>query len=107
MKLTVHERLKLLELLPAKESYSGVKEIHRLSLLLNLNAEEAEAIDVRFVDGGMMQWNQDKALGLIVDIPMGEWITNIIRLALREKDREGDLEPAEITLFEKFILDYE
>ena len=106
MKLTVHERLKLLELLPAKESYSGVKEIYRLSLQLNLNAEEAETIDVRFVDG-MMQWNQDKALGLIVDVPMGEWMTNIIRLALREKDREGDLEPAEITLFEKFILDYE
>ena len=106
MKLTVHERLKLLELLPEKASYSGIMEIHRTSMLLSLTGNEAEQIEVK-QEGGQIQWNQEKALTLIVDIPIGEWLTNVIRLALREKDRESDLEPAEISLFEKFILDYE
>ena len=106
MKLTVHERLKLLDIMPDKESYAGMLEVHRTTLLLSLTNEEAEEIEVKYVEG-MVQWNQEKALGLIVDVPFGEWITNKIRMALRELDREGDLSMAELTLFEKFIMDYE
>jgi hypothetical protein len=106
MELTIHERLKLLELLPQKESYEGVTEIYRTSLLLSLTGDEAEELDVKHVDGGIV-WNQDKALTMNTDIPIGEWLTNIIRGVLREKSRERDLEPSEITLYEKFIMDYE
>jgi hypothetical protein len=106
MELTIHERLKLLELLPAKESYAGVTEIYRTSLLLSLTDDEAKELEVTHVEGGI-RWNQDKALTMNTDIPIGEYLTNIIRQVLREKDRERELEPAEITLFEKFILDYE
>jgi hypothetical protein len=106
MRLSVPERLKLLELLPPKESYKGMMEIQRLGMVLSLTGEEAEQIEVKHTEDGRITWNQDKALGLIVDIPMGEWMTNLIRQALREKDREGDLEVTELTLFEKFILDY-
>lgn len=106
MQLTVHERLKLLELMPEKSTYAGIREIHRTTLLLMLTNDEVIEIEAKH-EGGVLQWNQDKALTLIVDIPMGEWMTEIIRGVLREKDREGDLSPAEISLFEKFILDYE
>ena len=106
MKLTVHERLKLLDIMPSKESYAGMLEVHRMNLLLSLTNEEAEEIEVKYVDG-MVQWNQEKALGLIVDVPMGEWITNKIRGSLREMDREGELSLPEMSLFEKFIMDYE
>jgi len=106
MKLTIHERLKLLDIMPQKESYAGMLEVHRLNLLLSLTAEEAEEVEVKYVDG-MVQWNQEKALGLIVELPMGEWITNKIRQALRDLDRDGELSLTELTLFEKFILDYE
>lgn len=107
MKLNAAERLKLLELLPPKESYSGVKEIHRMGMLLSLTGEEFEELEVVNIDGGGIKWNTEKALGLIADIPMGEWMTNIFRVALREKSLDHDLEPAEITLYEKFIMDYE
>jgi len=106
MQLTVHERLKLMELLPMESTYAGVMEIRRASMLLQLTGEEAEQIEATFEDGHI-QWNQDKALTLIVDVPMGEWMTETIRLALREKDHEGTLDPSLISLFEKFILDYE
>lgn len=106
MILTVHERLKLLEILPLKESYEGITEIHRLSLLLSLTTDEQDIIEVEFKDG-KIHWNQDKALTLLVDIPMGEWMTNIIRGILKEKSHEHDLEPSEMSLYEKFIMDYE
>jgi len=106
MKLTAAERLKLLEIMPPTSTYEGIKDIHMTKLLLNLTGEEADKIEAKF-EGGRMYWNQEKALGLIVDIPMGEWMTNTIRVVLRERSREGELEAAEITLFEKFIMDYE
>lgn len=106
MNLTVPERLKLLELLPEKESFAGLTEIYRAGLLLSLTDEEKELIQVKIVDGGL-QWNQEKALSLEVDIPMGEWLTNIIRGILREKDSEGELEIAELSLYQKLIMDYE
>jgi hypothetical protein len=106
MKLSVPERLALLEIMPAKADYSGVKEIYRTTLLLNLDGDEAEEIEVKHIEG-MIQFNVEKALGVIKDIPMGEWMTNTFRVILREKSNESDLSIADISLFEKFVLDYE
>ena len=106
MKLTVPERLKLLEIIPEKSTFEGIKDIYMTNLLLNLTGEEAIEVEAKHTEG-MITWNQEKAMGLIVDIPMGEFMTNVIRQVLREMDRSGELEAAEITLFEKFIMDYE
>ena len=106
MKLTVPERLKLLEIMPLSSTYEGIKDIHMTNLLLNLTGEEADEVDGKIEDGRMF-WNQEKALGLIVDIPMGEWMTNTVRQVLRELDHESELDVTEISLFEKFIMDYE
>ena len=107
MRLSVPERLKMLELLPLKNTYEGMMEIQRLSMLLSLTDDEAKQIDVQHTEDGMIQWNQEKALGLIEDIPMGEWVTNVLRKMLRDRDREGEMEITELSLFEKFIMDYE
>lgn len=105
MKFTVQERLELLEIMPRKETYAGIKEINRTQLLLALTGEEMEELEV-VQEGGMIQWNQEKALAMIVDIPMGEWLTNKIRQILREMDEDGEIKPQQMSLFEKFILDY-
>jgi len=107
MKLTVHERLTLLQILPDQSSYAGIREITRLNMLLGLTDEEAKQIEVKRLDDGRIAWNQEKALGLIVDIPMGEWITEVIRGILRDLDREQMLKLEFASLFEKFIFDYE
>lgn len=106
MELTVPERMKLLELLPEKNTYAGITEIHRLKLLLQLTNDEILEIDAK-LDGEMIQWNQEKAIALLVDIPMGEWITNVLRQVLRERDLASDLEATEISLYERFIIDYQ
>ena len=106
MKLNVPERLKLLEIMPEQSTYEGIKDIHMTNLLLNLTGDEATEIEAVHAEG-VITWNADKALGLIVDVPMGEWMTNTIRVVLRERSHDGEMEAAEITLFEKFIMDYE
>ena len=107
MKLTVGERLTLLGLLPDESNFAGVKEIFRLRQLLGLTDEEATEIEVQPTSDGRIQWDQDKALGMIVDIAMGEWITEVIRGELRDLDKDYQLRVEVMSLYEKFILDYE
>lgn len=106
MNLTIHERFKLLELMPQESDYAGILEIRRTTMLLSLTDSESTELEVKNVDG-IIHFNPEKALTMITDVPMGEWMTNIFRVILREKDHEATLEPAEVTLFEKFIMDYE
>ena len=107
MKLSVPERLVLLELLPEENTYSGLTEIRRLIMLLSLTGDETEELDVKLIEGGKISFEQEKALGMIKDIPMGEWITNLVRMTLRLKSDDSELKLAEASLYEKFILDYE
>jgi hypothetical protein len=107
MKLTVGERLTLLGLLPDESNFAGVKEIFRMRTLLGLTDEEASEIDVEPTGDGRIQWDNDKALGMIVDIPMGEWITEVIRGELHDLHKDYKLRVEVMSLYEKFILDYE
>lgn len=105
MKLSVPERMALLEIMPAQSSYEGVTEIFRTINVLRLTDDEAIAIDVQPIEGSI-QFNQEKAMTLITDIPIGEWMTNVIRKILRKIDEADELTINQMSLYEKFILDY-
>ena len=108
MQLSVHERLRLLEILPKTESYAGVKEVYRASMLLSLTEEEGTELEVAIdEETGRIRMNNDKALKMNADIPIGEYLTNVIRQILKTKDETKDLNIVEMSLFEKFIMDYE
>ncbi len=107
MQLSVHERLRLLEILPKTESYAGVKEVYRASMLLSLTEEEGTELEVAIGEDGRIRMNNDKALKMNADIPIGEYLTNVIRQILKTKDETKDLNIVEMSLYEKFIMDYE
>jgi len=108
MILTVAERLTLLGLLPNESNYPGVKEIFRLKQLLSLTDDESKEINVQQGEmPGTIMWDQEKALGLNADIAMGEWITEVIRGELRDLNEDYKLTPEVMSLYEKFIQDYE
>jgi hypothetical protein len=94
-------------MLPVENTYSGLVEIRRLLMLLSLTGDETKELEVKLLDNGQIQFENEKALGMIADIPMGEWITNTIRGILRDKSDKAELKIAEASLYEKFILDYE
>lgn len=108
MILTVAERLTLLGLLPDESNYPGVKEIFRLRQLLGLTDEESKEINVQQGEmPGTIMWDNEKAMGLQVDIAMGEWITEVIRGELRDLNENYKLTTEVMSLYEKFIHDYE
>jgi len=106
MILTIHERLTLLELLPTENTFAGIGEIYKAKLHLNLTTEEMEELEVVFEEG-MVQWNQEKALSMDKDIPFGEWMVTTIRYILVVRDKDEKITEREMSLFEKFVMDYE
>lgn len=105
MKLTVAERFILRELLPTEESYAGMTEIFKLKTHLALSGAELKKIELVQDEKGI-RWNADKAQDVLKDIPMGEWVTNIIRDILREKNEKHKIKEQEMSLYDKFIVDY-
>lgn len=106
MILTVHERLTLLELLPMENTFAGIREIHKAKLHLSLTSEEMEDLEVVF-ESGQVQWNPEKALSMDKDIPFGEWMVETVRGIMVERDKAGIVTENEMSLFEKFVMDYE
>jgi hypothetical protein len=99
--------MELLKILPEKNTYEGIVEIYRLVNLLRLTDDEAIQIEVQHNDQGGILFNQEKAIILIVDIPIGEWMTNTIRKGLRDLDDASELDVSVMSLYDKFIVDYE
>jgi hypothetical protein len=105
VKLNVHERMALIPLLPTEDSFAGMGEVVRLKYTLVLTDEEIKDL-VTEVDGGGRLDNA-KAQTHIRDLPINEYMTKLIRKILREKDDAGLIHENELTIFEKFVLDYE
>jgi hypothetical protein len=106
MILTIHERLTLLELMPDENTFAGIREIHRAKLHLSLTAEEMEELEVVF-EQGQVQWNPEIALSMDRDIPFGEWMVETMRGILVERDKAAKITEREMSLFDKFVMDYE
>ncbi|HKZ80743.1 MAG TPA: hypothetical protein VJ124_20880 [Pyrinomonadaceae bacterium] len=106
MKLTFHERVALLELVPAQEDYAGLKEIRRLRETCAISGEEAQKYGDKQPDGGWII-NFNKTAGTTKEVPIGEWMTEKIRDILRKKDEKHQLEEKLMSLYEKFIVNYQ
>ncbi|HKZ77721.1 MAG TPA: hypothetical protein VJ124_05305 [Pyrinomonadaceae bacterium] len=106
MKLTFQERVALLELVPAQEDYAGLKEIRRLRETCAISGEEAKKYGEKSPDG---TWRIDfnKTAGVTKEVPIGEWMTEKIRDILRKKDEKHQLEEKLLSLFEKFIVNFQ
>lgn len=105
MELNVHERMILIPLLPKEESFAGMGEIYRAKMILQLTEEEAQELLQKDVDPP--QLDDVKASAHIKDLPMSEWLTKTIRKILSDKDKAKKLQENELSLFEKFCLDYD
>lgn len=106
MQLNFQERTALLELLPQKEDYAGMKEIQRAREELSISGEEVKKYGEKQEDGNY-RIAFAKTVGAIKEIPMGEWLTEKIRDLLRKKNEKHDLEDKFISLFEKFVVNYQ
>ena len=106
MKLNVHERMVLIPLLPTEEDYAGMSEIMTLKLTLQMTGEEASEMVMKDAQGNQVL-NTVKAAAHVREIPVSEWMMKTIRKILADRDKRHKIKENELTLFKKFVLDYE
>jgi len=101
MKLSVHERLLLLNLLPATGDITSIKLLRKAKEDLSFNEKENK--DLGFVqDGEMLRWNSEKG-NVEKDVTIGDIITELIKTELKKMNEEKKLTDQHISIYEKFI----
>jgi len=110
MKLDIPERLSLLELLPKEGDFAALTNIRRAREMISVTPEELKEVgattEVMSDGSSRILYNPAKVAELIVDIPVDEYITNVIRDKLAELNRTKKLIDKYYSLFDKFIMTY-
>jgi hypothetical protein len=101
MLLKLLDRFLLLKALPKEGSYATLKIVQDLKLKLALAEAEFKAFGVKEEENGNITWNPEKDTGK--EIVIGEKATDIIVMALKKRDKNGELTEQEIPVYERFI----
>ena len=98
MKLTVLERLTLLNTLPKEGDYTTLKIIRKLQDDLSFSEDEHKILQFQ-QEGEMLKWNplDDK------EVAIGEKATDAIKSALKRLDETKQLRIDQVELYERFI----
>jgi hypothetical protein len=111
MKLEVHERLALLNILPKEGDYAALKTIRRNREGISFTPEEIafyELVSQPNAAGTMQTtWNSTRAAEKVKDVPLDEYTTNVIRDKLQEMSKKHKLTDEYFSLFEKFVVMYQ
>lgn len=99
-KLTVMERLVLLNILPKEGDFTTIKLLRKLRE--NLSFDEEEHKKLMFVqDGDQVRWNMEALTDK--HIAIGEKAGDIIQDALKKLNDEKKLTNEHFSLYEKFV----
>ena len=111
MLLEIQERFSLLELLTVEsDSFANLKERRVIKEILSPNAEEVKAMGLKEIQtdmGNRLEWDTGKAGELARDLPIGQWAHQTIRVELSKLDKDGELPERYMSIFEKFVVNYE
>lgn len=112
MRLEVHERLAMLQILPKEGDYAALKAIRRAREMVSFTPEEMKFYEI--VQGTSLEtgkpvtnWSFAKNQEQIKDVPVDEYITNVIRAKLSEMNLKGKLTEDFFSLYEKFVVMYQ
>ena len=100
MRLTVMDRILLLNLLPAEGSVTTLRIVRQLREDLSFSEEEHAALELVQADG-KVTWNPAKAVEK--DVAIGLKATNLIVEALTELSKAKKLQPSHLGLYDKFV----
>lgn len=110
MKLEVHERLALLTLLPKEGDYAALKTIRRAREMLSFTPDEIKFYEMSTsLDAAgkpQTHWSAVKNAEAILDAPIDEYTTNVIRDKLAALNKAKKLTEEHMSIYEKFVVDY-
>src|SRR5512138_945368 len=108
MLLTISERLMLMDILPQTGDYASLKTITKARLNLSFSALEIKNFGIRQVtENGVPQVTWDREKETEVDVPVDEYTISVIKQTLIGLNEKHELNVNLLTLFEKFVIDYE
>ena len=106
MKLAVHERIGILNLLPQSANYVGLQALRKAREIISFNAEEKEFYKIVEGENGSVKWDGEAASQMVADLPIEQYIVEIIREKLAKMNEEEKLTNNYLSLYEKFIINY-
>jgi hypothetical protein len=102
MKLTVLERIALLNILPAEGDFVTLKIVRNLKMDLSFSEDEIKALKVE-QKGAQITWDLTKETPGGKEIKIGEKATDVIVAALKKLNAEKKLIEQQFTIYEKFV----
>jgi hypothetical protein len=106
MKLTIPERVYLTEYIPVEGKYATLLELRVARETLSFNAEEVAEYEIKEYPDGRVEFNQQKAVTYLSEIPMTDWLTHTVQNKLIQAEKEGKLPFVHLTIYEKFVINY-
>ena len=129
MKLTVFERIVLMNILPQEGDFITVKLVRKLRDSLSFNEKEIQDInfrnnwkcpkceklevsatpikcpdcDIYMVTAGSVTWDEEKAKKVIKDVHMGRTMETLCETTLKKLNDEGKISDNHVSLYEKFV----
>jgi len=107
MKLTIKERLMILNILPKQSNFATLKIVRKLEEDLSFSENEYKefGFDVTEINGQVItKWNSEKNQE-VKDIKIGEKALDIIVESLKKLDNEKKLTQDHYVLYKKFVED--
>jgi len=101
-KLSVHERLLLLNMLPKEGDLTTIRLVRELRETLSFNEEEHAQLNFQ-QSGGQIRW-QDGVVKA-KDIDIGPKASDVVRDALAQMDKAGQLREEHLSLVDTFEYD--
>ena len=106
MKLTIQDRVSLLNVLPPQGSVITLRILQDLREQLGFSEEELAKYKMkqeRSPDGGMfLTWDEDFAK-VTKDIQIGKVVNGIIVSALKKLDKQQRLHLTQLSIYDKFV----
>ena len=106
MKLEIHERLALLEILPKQGDYAELQALRKAREIISFTQDEIEFYEMKLGDDKKWHWDGTKAAQKVLDAPIEQFIVETIRKALSEMDRAHTMIELYMSLYDKFIISY-
>jgi hypothetical protein len=102
MKLTVAERICLLQILPTQGDFLTIKRLEEARSAINLTEDESTTFGIvieQSGEGNKITWKENGS----ADIQIGEVVYDQIVTVLKKMNEDKTLESKYITLYEKFV----
>ena len=105
MKLNIHERVTLLQILPTEGDFTTLKILGDLQSALGFSEEDHKKFKIKQVDS-TISWDPKEGVKEY-EIELGDKATEIIKDALLDLDKNKKLKVGHFSVYEKFVQDKE